>query len=76
MKKPLRDPKVDHEWRTTFIAGQRSSVVILGGRSRGGDAQFLIRRSRRHAEANSRRVGAKRSGDGETKSGSLGPPRT
>jgi hypothetical protein len=19
MKKPLRDPKVDHEWRTTFI---------------------------------------------------------
>jgi hypothetical protein len=29
MKTPLRDPKVDHEWRTTFILASVAALLSL-----------------------------------------------
>jgi hypothetical protein len=29
VKKPLRDPKVDHEWRTTFILASVAALLSL-----------------------------------------------
>ena len=29
MKKPLRDPKVDYEWRTTFILASVAALLSL-----------------------------------------------
>ena len=29
MKKPLRDPKVDHEWRTTFILASLAALLSV-----------------------------------------------
>jgi hypothetical protein len=29
VKKPLRDPKVDHEWRTTFILASVAALLCV-----------------------------------------------
>jgi hypothetical protein len=50
VKKPLRDPKIDREWRTTFILASVAALLSLAVVVVAAMRNFWIRRARHEAE--------------------------